>query len=247
VLEEIPLEETPVQLLEARDVTKTFVTGKVAVHAIRNVNLFVQQGEFASIVGPSGCGKSTLLHLLGGLEQPTSGQVLLNGASLGQQDDFHRTLRRRREVGFVFQKLNLLPMLSAVENVALPLRLDRMPRRSALELAHQALKQVAMQHRANHQPAELSGGEAQRVAIARALVIEPQVILADEPTGALDSQMGEQIVCLFRQLVESSSQTIVVVTHDLSLAAAADRTIHMKDGQIVDPLYDTAESIEVVT
>lgn len=235
------------QLLEAKDVSKTFTTGKVEVHALRNVNMFIRKGEFASIVGPSGCGKSTLLHLLGGLEQPTHGQILLGGESLGQQDDFHRTLRRRREVGFVFQKLNLLPMLSAVENVAIPLRLDRMSRRSALELAHQALEQVSMDHRAKHQPAELSGGEAQRVAIARALVIKPQVILADEPTGALDSKMSVQIVSLFRELVESAEQTIVVVTHDASLAAAADRTIHMKDGQVVDPTSGIADSAGVLT
>lgn len=235
------------QLLEAKDVSKTFTTGKVEVHALRNVNMFIRKGEFASIVGPSGCGKSTLLHLLGGLEQPSHGQILLGGESLGQQDDFHRTLRRRREVGFVFQKLNLLPMLSAVENVAIPLRLDRMSRRSALELAHQALEQVSMDHRAKHQPAELSGGEAQRVAIARALVIKPQVILADEPTGALDSKMSVQIVSLFRELVESAEQTIVVVTHDASLAAAADRTIHMKDGQVVDPTSGIADSAGVLT
>lgn len=222
------------RVLEATDVSKTFSNGSVSVHALRQVSMFVNEGEFISIVGPSGCGKSTLLHLLGGLEQPSAGRILLNGQDLGDGDDYQRTLRRRREIGFVFQKLNLLPMLTAIENVALPLRLDRVPKKTALLRAAEALGLVDMQHRSDHQPAELSGGEAQRVAIARALVIGPKVILADEPTGALDSKMSQQIVALFRQLASQSQQTIVVVTHDPRVAEATNRTIHIMDGQIVD-------------
>jgi putative ABC transport system ATP-binding protein len=213
-------------------VSKTFGEGAGQVHALRGVDMTVRAGEFVAVMGPSGCGKSTLLHLLGGLERPTSGRVLLEGQDLSDLNEQQRSVLRRRRMGFIFQRFNLLPNLSAVENVALPLRLDGLGRRAALERAKQALDLVGVGQRAGHRPAEMSGGEAQRAAIARAVVIDPAILLADEPTGALDSGTGRHIVGLFRFLVVEHKQTVLVVTHDVNIAAAADRTIYLRDGQI---------------
>ena len=221
-------------VLQTQGVTKTFGSGASAVAALRGVDLVIPKGEFLAIMGPSGCGKSTLLHLLGGIERPSSGEVLLEGQNMGDLDDTARSILRRRRIGFVFQKINLLPTLSAVDNVALPLRLDGVSRRDALPRAMDALERAGISHRAEHRPNDMSGGEAQRVAIARALVIQPAVILGDEPTGALDSDTGKRIVDMFRQLSEEHQQTIVLVTHDSTVAAAADRMIRMRDGAVVE-------------
>jgi putative ABC transport system ATP-binding protein len=185
-----------------------------------------------AIMGRSGSGKSTLLTLLGGVDVPTSGQVLLEGRDLAAMDDDERTLIRRRRIGFVFQAFNLLPILTAEENVALPLELDGVPPQQAQERALKMLELVGLEARRDHLPGKMSGGEQQRVAIARALVIEPAILLADEPTGNLDSINSKRITQALRELVDQHGQTIVLVTHDAAVAEQADRVIHLLDGQI---------------
>lgn len=221
-------------VLQAKRVTKNFGSGASEVRALRGIDLSISRGEFIVIMGPSGSGKSTLLHLLGGIEPPTTGRIMLEDQDLQLLDDTQRSILRRRRIGFVFQKINLLPTLSAVDNVALPLRLDGVSNRVAIPRALAALENADIAHRAHHRPSDMSGGEAQRVAIARALVINPAVILGDEPTGALDTETGQHIVQLFRRLAAEQSQTVVVVSHDHSIAAAADRVILMRDGRIVE-------------
>jgi putative ABC transport system ATP-binding protein len=191
-------------------------------------------------MGPSGCGKSTLLHMLGGIEEPTSGRVLLDSKDFGGLGDHDRSIIRRRSIGFVFQKMNLLPSLSALDNVALPLRIDGLSRSQAHEQSRAALEQVGIADRASHVPHQLSGGEQQRVAVARALVISPSVILADEPTGALDSANGQRIVELLCECVRQG-QTVVMVTHDAGVAQHAHRTLHMRDGRIDDEAVSPTE------
>ena len=219
-------------VLEARGLAKTYGEGHARVEALRGIDLAVQAGEFLAIMGPSGSGKSTLLHLLAGVEQPTSGQVLLEGRDLAQLDDDERTLIRRRRMGFVFQHFNLLPTLTAAENVTLPLLLDGVSPQEAQRRGTTSLALVNMEHRQTHLPSELSGGEQQRVAVARALVIEPALLLADEPTGNLDSEAGQQVVDLLRRLVRERGQTIVIVTHDGQIAAQADSIVHVRDGRL---------------
>lgn len=212
-------------VIESQGLTKTYHTGEVDVEVLRGVDVAVERGEFVAIMGPSGSGKSTLLHLLGGVDVPTSGRVLLDGEDLSSLSDDGRTLLRRRRLGFIFQTFNLLPTLTAEENVALPLELDGVPSPEARERARTVLEQVGMSHRREHIPGKLSGGEQQRVAVARALAIEPLVLLADEPTGNLDSANGRQVTALLRGLVDELQQTIVMVTHDAAVAASADRLI----------------------
>jgi putative ABC transport system ATP-binding protein len=219
-------------VLEARALTRTFGSGELRVEALRGVDLSVQQGEFLAIMGPSGSGKSTLLHLLGGVDAPTSGQILLEGVDLASLSDDQRTIIRRKRIGFIFQSFNLLPTLSAEENVSLPLELDGVPSADARRRALAALELVGMAHRRTHLPSTLSGGEQQRTAIARALVIEPALLLADEPTGNLDSANGRQVTSLLRRLVDERHQTIVMVTHDQNVAAQADRLICLRDGLV---------------
>ena len=202
------------------------------VTAVRGVDLVVEQGEFVAVTGPSGCGKSTLLHLLGGITRPTSGRVLLEGVDIAGLDDDALAAIRRRRIGFVFQRYNLLPELTLVENVALPLVLDGMGDAASDAAAREALAAVGMDHRAGHRPDELSGGEQQRGAIARALIATPAIVLADEPTGALDSVNSQRVMDLLARLVRDRGQTVVLVTHDLSVAAAARRTIRMRDGVV---------------
>jgi putative ABC transport system ATP-binding protein len=192
------------------------------------------QGEFVAVMGPSGSGKSTLLHLIAGLEPPTDGCIRVGGRELGSMTDEQLTLLRRREIGFVFQTFNLLDVLSTGENVALPLVIDALPEARALERAERTLELVGMAHRMGHVPRELSGGEQQRVAIARALVSEPLLLLADEPTGNLDSHTSDWIMRLLRQLSDNQRQTILMVTHDARNAAMADRILLLRDGRIVD-------------
>jgi len=219
-------------VLEAREVRKTFGGDGVEVQALAGISLEVPKRQFLAIMGPSGSGKSTLLYILGGIEAPSSGQVLVEGEDLVTLGDDGRTLIRRREIGFVFQAFNLLPTLSVSENVALPLLLDGIAEAEAQKRSADVLMLVNMTHRRDHLPQQLSGGEQQRVAIARALVIRPSLVLADEPTGNLDSANGEQVVALLRDLVDRHEQTVVMVTHDAAVASRADRIVRLRDGHI---------------
>ena len=241
-------------VIEGQGLKKTYHTGEVDVEVLRGVDVTVERGEFVAIMGPSGSGKSTLLHLLGGVDVPTSGRVLLDGEDLSSLSDDGRTLLRRRRLGFIFQTFNLLPTLTAEENVALPLELDGVPSPEARERARTVLEQVGMSHRCQHVPGKLSGGEQQRVAVARALAIEPLVLLADEPTGNLDSANGRQVTALLRGLVDELQQTIVMVTHDAHAAGHADRIVFLKDGAVAhdcgrldgDEIYEVVKSLEDV-
>lgn len=222
-------------ILQVDDVRKAFApaeAGGSGVTAVDGVDLAVERGEFVAITGSSGSGKSTLLHLLGGITRPTSGSVRLEGVDLATLDDEALAIVRRRRIGFVFQRYNLLPELSLVENVALPLVLDGVRNATAEARAHDALARVGMDHRAGHRPDALSGGEQQRGAIARALVAGPAIVLADEPTGALDSANSRRVIELFRELVARESQTVVLVTHDPAIAAGAPRVVRMRDGRV---------------
>ena len=218
-------------VLETRGLRKNYgAEGEVCVHALRGVDLQVRKGELLAIMGPSGSGKSTLLHILGGVETPTSGQVLLEGVDLATLNDDQRTIIRRERMGFIFQSFNLLPAFTAEENVALPLELGGMASAEARRRAADTLKLVGMSHRRDHIPSTMSGGEQQRVAIARALVMRPALLLADEPTGNLDSANGRQVTALLRRLATHEEQTIVMVTHDANVAAQADRLVRLRDG-----------------
>jgi len=221
-------------LIRVDMITKDFGTGAGRVRALDGLQLAILRGEFVSITGPSGSGKSTLLNLLAGLDTPTSGQIVIDGRHLAAMSDDELTIFRRRHVGIVFQFFNLLPTLTAAENVALPLRADSLPRREILPRVERALDLVEMRHRAAHRPGEMSGGELQRVAIARALVIDPILLLADEPTGNLDSKMGQDILELIKSTSERTGLTVVLVTHDLRAAAYGDRMITFRDGRPID-------------
>jgi putative ABC transport system ATP-binding protein len=225
---------TPRAIVEARGVEKIYDTDKVQVHALRRVSFAVAQGEMVAIMGPSGSGKTTLLNCLSGLDAIDSGDVLIEGVSLGAMSDDERTDYRARRMGFIFQFYNLMPVLSAVENVELPLLVARVPAREARRRALQALRMVGLEERASHLPDELSGGQRQRATIARALVNDPAIVWADEPTGDLDSENAEEIVALMRTLNRERGLTFLIVTHDISVGRATDRIVRMVDGEIVD-------------
>ena len=221
-------------LIELRDLSKRYGIGEGEVLALDHVTLSIDRGEFVAIMGPSGSGKSTLMNILGCLDRPTEGTYLLDGEDVGSLDKAQLASLRNRQLGFVFQSYNLLGRTSAVENVVLPLLYDRVNSRTPEErlvLAEEMLELVGLAHRAQHQPHELSGGQQQRVAIARALVNDPSLILADEPTGNLDSKAGMEIMGLLESL-HASGRTIVMVTHEAALSARADRILHMVDGQV---------------
>ena len=219
-------------IIATHNLFKQFGTGDVAVEVLRGVDLTIESGEFVAVMGPSGSGKSTLMSIIGGIEPPTSGQVILDGVDIANLSDDQRTLMRRRKIGFVFQAFNLIPTLSALENVSLPLELDGVDRKTAKARAAEALERVELLHRADHIPAKLSGGEQQRVAVARALAIKPAILLADEPTGNLDSRQSGRVTQLLRDLATQSKQTIVMVTHDANVARAAFRLLMFRDGNI---------------
>jgi putative ABC transport system ATP-binding protein len=214
-------------------VSKRF-EGKRQVIALDGVSLAVERGEMVSVIGPSGSGKSTLLNLVGGLDRPTSGEVRIDGEALADLSDDDLTRVRRDKIGFIFQFFNLLPTLSCLENVGLPLHLRGWPRRKVDERSRELLTLVQLGHRLNHLPEELSGGERQRVAIARALSIYPPILLADEPTGNLDTHTGEEILALVRDLHGRLGSTVVIVTHDMKVAESCPRTIALRDGRIVE-------------
>ena len=220
------------RILLAVDLCKQYHLGG-AIHAVVDVNLEVNRGEFVTVVGPSGSGKSTLLGLLGALDTPSSGSVHLGGRDLAHMSSRQLARVRRTDIGFIFQFFHLIPHLTAWENVCLPLRLGGQ-HRHLRQRAERLLEQVGLGHRLHHMPLQLSGGEQQRVAIARALINEPRVVLADEPTGNLDSKTGREVVELFKELNLGLEQTFVVVTHDVSLSAYATRTVHMEDGRMVN-------------
>jgi len=236
----LPLTPGDGAIIQAIDVFKSYDTGKVQVKALRGVSLTVKRGEMVAIMGPSGCGKTTLLNCLSGLDSIDSGQVFVDGVGLGSMSDNRKTEYRAQRMGFVFQFYNLLPVLSAVENVELPLLVSGVPSSQARRQALEALATVGLTGRADHVPAELSGGERQRATIARALVNNPAIVWADEPTGDLDSQNAEEIIALMRRLNRQQGLTLVLVTHDIGVGRKADRIIRMMDGEIVDEVYPGA-------
>jgi len=219
-------------ILEVHEVKKSYRLGQVLVPALRGVSFDVKEGELLTIFGPSGSGKSTLLHVIGGLDRPDEGEVLMDNVNLFKLDSDKLAEIRLRKIGFVFQFFNLLPRLTALRNVELPLTVADVPEKEAVEKAKEMLMLVGVEARMNHRPSELSGGEQQRVAIARALINNPKIVLADEPTGNLDTKTGWEIVQLMKKLNEEKGQTFVIVTHDANIAEVADRTIHLKDGLI---------------
>jgi putative ABC transport system ATP-binding protein len=231
-------------ILETQQVSKQYQMGEVTVDALAGVDFTVEEGEFVAIMGPSGSGKSTLLHLLGGLDGPTEGEVTLGGKRLSKLSDREVTLVRRRNVGFIFQFFNLLPTLSAEENIALPLLIDGQNIRKHQEKIDRLLEMVGLSDRRHHKPDQLSGGQQQRVAIARAFVTDPAIVLADELTGNLDSKSGEEILGLLRRSCDEFGQTIVMVTHDAKAASFADRVVFLMDGRIVDYLKMTGDPAE---
>ena len=219
-------------VIELKDIMKTSQMGDSIVHALYHVNLEINAGEFTSIMGPSGSGKSTLMNVIGCLDRPTSGQYFLDGKEIGGYDDDELARTRNQKIGFVFQNFNLLPRLSALVNVALPLVYAGVPEGERLKRARETLTAVGLGERVDHRPNEMSGGQRQRVAIARALINNPAIIMADEPTGNLDSKSSYEIMDIFRQL-NDAGKTIVMVTHEPDIAERTKRIIHMVDGKIV--------------
>jgi putative ABC transport system ATP-binding protein len=229
----------PESLIHLQSVTKVFVTDEVETHALAGVHLDINKGEYISIAGPSGCGKSTLLAILGLLDSPSDGSYTLNGNPVQNLKMSERARIRNREIGFIFQAFNLIGDLTVYENVELPLTYRGMPSSERKKRVHDALERVGMSHRVKHYPSQLSGGQQQRVAVARALGGDPSILLADEPTGNLDSANGEQVMDLLRELHRSGS-TICIVTHDPRYARYADRSVHLFDGRVVEETAETA-------
>jgi len=244
-MSKVAMAEVPADpIIRTIDLSMIYRSGRVEVPALRNVDLTVAPGEFVAIMGPSGCGKSTLLHLLGGLQQATSGQVLIEGIDISRLSDAERTAVRRRKVGFIFQRFNLLPTLTARGNIELAKKIHGnghlQPYRS-----EEIIDMLGIADKINFRPVELSGGEQQRVAIARALINHPAIILADEPTGSLDSHNSQQVLRILRKLNEELNQTIVMITHDAEAASVAGRIVEMRDGQVLTQLGHLAYEPEL--
>ncbi len=231
-------------IIRATDVQKTYDTGTIKVHALRGVSLDIERGEMAAIMGPSGCGKTTLLNCLAGLDGADKGEIVIDGTPLHTMNDRQKTTLRAKKMGFIFQFYNLLPVLSAIENVELPMLVSGTSAREARERAEEALALVGLSDRSNHRPAELSGGQQQRVTIARALSTKPAIVWADEPTGDLDSETSQEIMDLLVRLNKEDKQTFVIVTHSGEVGARADRIIRMRDGVITDYGKDKGERIK---
>jgi putative ABC transport system ATP-binding protein len=221
-------------MVEGRDLTKTYQMGEMQVDALRGVSIKIKKGEVVAIVGPSGSGKSTIMNILGALDRPSSGEYFLSGESVAQMDDEQLADIRNRKVGFVFQSFNLLPRATALSNVELPLRYSKQNGFKRKELASEALKAVGLADRMDHRPNELSGGQQQRVAIARALVNQPSIVMADEPTGNLDSKSGKEVMELLLHMNKESAATLIIITHDPDIAKQAQRTITLRDGKVVE-------------
>lgn len=219
-------------IIQAKDLRKTYDTGKVSVDALRGVNLSVKEGEMVAVMGPSGCGKTTLLNCMSGLDDLSGGDVYIRGKPLSNMTDHARTRYRAEKIGFIFQAYNLLPVLTAAENVELPLLLAGTPLKEARRLSVESLKAVGLADWQFHKPSELSGGQQQRVTIARSLVNKPEIVFGDEPTGNLDSESSKEIMQLLRRLNKSNRQTFIIVTHDYNVGRMADRIVSMRDGVI---------------
>ena len=219
------------KILEVKNLSKTYGKGDTMVKALDNVSFSVEQGEFVAIIGPSGSGKSTMLHILGGVDTPTSGQVIINNTDISTLNETALAIFRRRQIGLIYQFYNLIPILNVEENITLPCRLDGVKVED--ERLHELLETLGLSERVKHLPNELSGGQQQRVSIGRALINNPAIVLADEPTGNLDSKASEEILDLLKLSNKKYKQTVIMITHDLELAAAADRIITIDDGQIV--------------
>ncbi len=228
--------DTP--MLEFRDIVKSYGSGATEVRAVTDVTLSFPSGQFCAVMGPSGCGKSTLLHLAGALESPNAGRVLVDGADVSTMNAVEQAELRRRHVGYVFQQLNLIPALTAIENVMLPLELDGVPTKQARARAAEMLRRVDLKDHNDRYPDDFSGGQRQRIAIARAVAGERKLLLADEPTGALDTISSDEIVSLLAGLSRDNGTTVVMVTHEPRLASWADRTVFMRDGRLVDDSGD---------
>lgn len=218
------------EILRTENLCKSYKEGENKVHALKDVNISINKGEFVAIVGPSGSGKSTLLHLLGGVDRPTSGNVFINGVDIYSLDEKDLAIFRRRQVGLIFQFYNLIPVLTAEENVTLPLILDN--KKPDKKFMDDLIETLGLQDRRSHLPSQLSGGQQQRVSIGRAMMYKPSIVLADEPTGNLDSKNSKEIMELLKLSVRKYNETLIVITHDINIAATADRIIHIEDGEI---------------
>ncbi|NOH15520.1 ABC transporter ATP-binding protein [Clostridium cochlearium] len=219
------------EVLKTIDLCKSYGSGDTKVNALKNINISINEGEFVAVVGASGSGKSTLLHLLGGVDKPTSGKVIVDGSDIYTLSEKELAVFRRRKVGFIFQFYNLIPVLTAEENIVLPILLDN--KKVDKKYEEELINILGLQHRRNHFPSELSGGQQQRVSIGRALAYKPSIILADEPTGNLDSKNSKEIIELLRFSVQKYHQTLIIITHDLNIASQADRIITVEDGCVV--------------
>jgi putative ABC transport system ATP-binding protein len=220
-------------VVKLKNVDKVYRMEEVEVYALRGINIEIRRGEYTAVIGPSGSGKSTLLHIMGCLDRPTSGKVFLDGVDVSKLNDFELARLRGKKIGFVFQFFNLYPTLTALENVELPMVIAETDKKERRKRALKLLKAVGMEKRVNHLPSQLSGGERQRVAIARALANNPSLILADEPTGNLDSKSGEEILLLLKKLQEKENKTVVIVTHNQRVVKYAERIIYLRDGKIL--------------